>query len=336
MLARIAVLLLMATVDPAVADDPGPPEPPPAWMLGLIGEYGPDRAVVYVLEDGGRLLLRAGKAAAVPLADLGNDAFEFPNEGPRAGRKVTFRRGPGGRSTGLEIGGEAFPRRAIDGDEGRTFRIKPVRPVEEIRREIAGLHPPAEPARPRTPDLVDLVAVVPGVKLDIRYATADNFLGVPLYTSARALMQRPAAEALARVQAKLAARGYGLLIHDAYRPWRFTKLFWEATPEDQHAFVADPAKGSKHNRGCAVDLTLRDLKTGKPVEMTGGYDEFSGRSSPDYPGGTSRQRWHRALLRSSMEAEGFAVNEAEWWHFDFRAWDDYPILDVPFEALPPR
>ena len=174
---------------------------------------------------------------------------------------------------------------------------------------------------------------MPGIKLDIRYATSNNFLGTPLYTSARALMQRPAAEALAKVQAKLAPKGYGLLIHDAYRPWRVTKLFWEATPEAQHTFVADPAKGSKHNRGCAVDLTLCDLATGRAVEMVGGYDEFSDRSYPDYPGGTSRQRWHRDLLRRVMEAEGFAVNEAEWWHFDFHAWADYPIIDIPFEAL---
>ena len=120
-------------------------------------------------------------------------------------------------------------------------------------------------------------------------------------------MQRDAAQALVRAHRSLAAQGYGLLIHDAYRPWRVTKMFWEAVPESAKIFVADPSKGSKHNRGCAVDLTLYDLATGKPVKMVGGYDEFSPRSFPDYPGGTSLERWHRELLRRAMEAQGFTV-----------------------------
>ena len=147
-------------------------------------------------------------------------------------------------------------------------------------------------------------------------------------------MQRPAAEAVVRVHKKLAAQGYGLLIHDGYRPWYVTKMFWDATPEQQHMFVADPLQGSRHNRGCAVDLTLYDLKTGKAVEMVSGYDEFSDRSFADYLGGTSQQRWRRDLLRRAMELEGFAVYEAEWWHFDFHAWRQYPIQNVPLEELP--
>jgi serine beta-lactamase-like protein LACTB len=110
-------------------------------------------------------------------------------------------------------------------------------------------------------------------------------------------------------------------------------MFWDATPEHFHIFVADPSKGSRHNRGCAVDLTLYDRKTGKPIEMTGGYDEMSDRSYPEYPGGTSSQRWHRDLLRHSMEAEGFNVYEAEWWHFDYRDWRQYPILNLAFAEI---
>ena len=175
--------------------------------------------------------------------------------------------------------------------------------------------------------------MVPRLRLDIRYATSNNFLGVPLYTSARALMQRPAAEALAKVQAKLAPKGYGLLIHDAYRPWHVTKMFYDATPPRFHHFVADPSKGSRHNRGCAVDLTLYDRKTGKVVDMVGGYDEFSDRSYPNYPGGTSLQRQRRDLLRRAMEEEGFTVFENEWWHFDFHDWRSYPIGNARFEDL---
>jgi D-alanyl-D-alanine dipeptidase len=110
-------------------------------------------------------------------------------------------------------------------------------------------------------------------------------------------------------------------------------MFWEATPDPLRIFVANPAAGSRHNRGCAVDLTLYDLASGQPVEMTGGYDEMSPRSFPDYPGGTSRQRWLRGLLRGAMEAEGFTVYQAEWWHFDYRDWRKYRIGNQTFEEL---
>jgi D-alanyl-D-alanine dipeptidase len=205
--------------------------------------------------------------------------------------------------------------------------------VAEVRAGALAASPPVEGGERRKPDLVDLTTLDPTIKLDIRYATANNFAGTPFYSSARAFMQRPAAEALVRAHRGLKEKGYGLLIHDAYRPWYVSKMFWDATPVSAHGFVADPAKGSKHNRGCAVDLTLYDLKTGEPIEMVGGYDEFSSRSSPDYPGGTSLQRWHRELLRRAMEAESFTVNEVEWWHFDHRDWPKYPLLNAAFEDL---
>jgi D-alanyl-D-alanine dipeptidase len=157
-----------------------------------------------------------------------------------------------------------------------------------------------------------------------------------VYREARAFLQRPAAEALVRVHRQLAPMGLGLLIHDAYRPWSITKVFWDATPPAQREFVANPAQGSRHNRGAAVDLTLFDLASGRAVEMPGGYDEFSRRSYPDYPGGTSMQRWHRDLLRRLMEAQGFTVFEVEWWHFDWRDWREYPIGNEPFERLAAR
>ena len=140
---------------------------------------------------------------------------------------------------------------------------------------------------------------------------------------------------MVRAGAWLRARGYGLLIHDAYRPWFVTKMFWDATPNDKKVFVANPASGSKHNRGCAVDLTLYDRATGQPEQMTGGYDEMTDRSYPDYPGGTSRQRWLRALLRHAMEMQGFTVDDAEWWHFDYKDWREYGIGNVPFDRIAP-
>jgi D-alanyl-D-alanine dipeptidase len=193
--------------------------------------------------------------------------------------------------------------------------------------------PPREKGPFRRPDLVDLTTLDPSIKLDIRYASTNNFLSTPLYQSARAFLQRPAAQALVRVHRKLARQGYGLLVFDGYRPWSVTKVFWEATPEAQRIFVANPAEGSRHNRGCAVDLTLYDRKTGRPVEMVGGYDEMSDRSWADYSGGTSLQRYHRDLLRRAMEDEGFSVYQPEWWHFDYKDWRQYPILNRTFEQL---
>jgi D-alanyl-D-alanine dipeptidase len=213
------------------------------------------------------------------------------------------------------------------------YHVAPAQPVAELREKALQLSPPLESGPFRKPDLVELVTIDPLIHLDIRYASEKNFLSTPVYTQARAFMQRTAAEALVRVLHKLQPLGYGLLIHDAYRPWYVTKIFWDATPSEGKIFVADPQKGSKHNRGCAVDLTLYDLATGQPIEMPGLYDEMSPRSFPNFPGGTSLQRWHRDLLRRAMESEGFTVNEDEWWHFDYKDWNQYGILNVPFEKL---
>jgi len=193
--------------------------------------------------------------------------------------------------------------------------------------------PPGEWGRTRRADLVELATLDATIRLDVRYATANNFTGRAVYGEARAFLQRPAAEALARAHAELKAKGFGLLVFDGYRPWRVTKLFWDLTPADKKAFVADPANGSKHNRGCAVDLTLYDLATGREVAMPGEYDEMSERSYPTYAGGTPEQRAARDLLRDAMERQGFFVYAYEWWHFDYKDWRTYPIGTQTFEQL---
>jgi D-alanyl-D-alanine dipeptidase len=214
-----------------------------------------------------------------------------------------------------------------------SFRITPKHPVEELRAEALKAQPPREPGTFLKPNLLELVELDPTIKLDIRYATSNNFLGTSVYTQARAFLQRPAAEALLRAHRELKAQGYGLIIHDGYRPWYVTKIFWDATPDDKKIFVADPAEGSRHNRGCAVDLSLYDLKTGKEVKMPSGYDEMTDRAFADYAGGTADERARRALLRQAMEKQGFTVYPQEWWHFDYKDWKQYPILNVKFEDL---
>ncbi len=186
------------------------------------------------------------------------------------------------------------------------------------------------PPRLRESDLVDIISIDPSIRLDIRYATPRNFTGRPVYGRARALLQRPVAEALSRVNRSLRKRGYGLVVFDAYRPWRVTKLFWDITPADEKKYVAPPERGSGHNRGCAVDVTLYDLGSGEEVDMPGEYDERTPRSHADYRGGSPETLRHRGILRAAMEAEGFSVYRYEWWHFSHDLCDGYPILDIPF------
>jgi serine beta-lactamase-like protein LACTB len=309
------------------------PAPCPAKWEGLIGEYGPNHNVLYILEKDGVLHALIEWTFLYPLEEVSENVYKFPDFGLYHGDKLIFTRDKAGRATEVEAASVQFKRRPLP-KPGETFQIAANRPVEELRKAAKAAKPPEE-KNPlfRKPDLVDVTELDKSIKLDIRYAGTNNFLGVPFYGTARAFLQKPAAEALARVHKRLQKEGYGLLIHDAYRPWYVTKMFWDATPPEHHHFVADPLKGSRHNRGCAVDLTLYDLATGKAIEMPGGYDEFSDRSYPDYLGGTSLQRWHRDLLRHAMEEEGFTVYDAEWWHFDHRDWRSYPILNRAFEDL---
>jgi D-alanyl-D-alanine dipeptidase len=196
---------------------------------------------------------------------------------------------------------------------------------------ISAQNAPPQEQNKREARLVELISLDNTIKLDIRYATENNFVGRPVYPEARAFLQKPAAKAVASVHKKLRKQGLGLVIFDGYRPWTITKLFWDVVPEDKRKFVADPAKGSKHNRGCAVDLSIFDLKTGELIDMPSGYDEFTERASPNYTGGTPKQTANRELLRKLMEQAGFTVNPNEWWHFDYKNWQDYAIYDISFD-----
>ncbi len=193
--------------------------------------------------------------------------------------------------------------------------------------------PPVESGPFRQPDLVELVKLDPTIKLDIRYATKNNFLGKAVYKQPRAFLQRPAAEALVRVNQVLRKAGYGLVVFDGYRPWSVTKAFWDVTPADKKIFVADPSKGSRHNRGCAVDLSLFDLQTGAELTMPSEYDEMTERAHINYECATPEARRLRELLRAAMETEGFAVYEPEWWHYDYKDWKAYPIMNVKFSEI---
>jgi D-alanyl-D-alanine dipeptidase len=315
-----------------------PPEAPPQFV-GLLGEYDAPTGMRVALEDGGRLIFADTMRHRAPLTAGGDHQFTIAASDAqtvfgRSANTVRFDVDATGRATKAWLDNAAMPRREIEPRPGTTqLQVTPVRPVAALRTEALAATPPRETGTFRPADLVELVKLDPTIKLEIRYATTNNFLGTKFYDEARAFMQRPAAEAVVRANASLKTIGYGLLIHDAYRPWYVTKMFWDATPLDKRWLVADPSSGSKHNRGEAVDLTLYDLTTGQPVEMPSTYDESTDRAYANYPGGTTAQRWRRAVLRRAMEAQGFAVNPTEWWHFDYKDWREYAIGNVTFDRI---
>jgi len=324
-IACLAVLFGAILVSSAVWAETPPPNPPPS-MMRLIGQYGPGDDLLEIYESGGQLFADGDGFHQATLVPATAGIFKA------ADKTLVFAEGRGAAGT-VALDGTSLPRRDIGQEVIKQIRAGEHGDPATLRAEALKATPPAEPPPKREMDLVPLAGVDPTIRLDIRYATSNNFMGFPLYERPGAYLQRPAAEALGRVARALKVQGYGLLIHDGYRPWFVTKMFWDATPVLDHMFVGDPAHGSRHNRGEAIDLTLYDLKTGKPVPMTGRYDEMSKRSYSDYIGGTSRQRYDRGVLHAAMEKEGFQVLNEEWWHFDYKDWADYAIGNVPFDQL---
>lgn len=342
LLVPLCLSIVTAQTTSSIEPGPKPPDIPETWKP-WIGEYGSPAprsigsvyaltekdGVIWILERGPKIegatympVEKFALSQPPPTDDAhGRRLHLSPVEGVAPDRRV------------LVMGDVGSAKLTPDFNAPQQVLIRPTRPIPELRSEALGASPPHEDGNFRKPELVEPTTLDPAIHLDIRYATTNDFLGTPVYTQARAFLEKPAAEALVRALDKLQPLGYGLLIHDAYRPWYVTKIFWDATPPEGKIFVADPSQGSRHNRGCAVDLTLYDLASGKPIEMPGTYDEMSPRSFPDYPGGTSLQRWHRDLLRRAMESEGFTVYEHEWWHFDYKDWHEYPILNIKFEDL---
>lgn len=179
--------------------------------------------------------------------------------------------------------------------------------------------------------LVNLEKFIPGLVLDIRYATTNNFTGEKIYNMARAYSRKPVAEALKKIQADLAKQGLGIKIFDAYRPYKATVKFYEVYHDT--TYVASPYRGSRHNRGCALDLTVINLKTGEELQMPTGFDSFQKAAWPTTPVADPEIRKNRTLLINAMEKHGFKVNGSEWWHFDFNGWKNYEVLDIDYEEL---
>ncbi|MFN7984889.1 MAG: M15 family metallopeptidase [Vicinamibacterales bacterium] len=298
-----------------------PADSPSAWTP-LLGHYGDEQGPI-VLERDGRLCVYVDATTMRFLDQQSPDCFLGD------GLTVRFLRDDRSNVRGVMLGDQWHPRRHVGPDEGSDqMLVQSVAPLADIIRQARSMSPPVESGDFRADDLVDLGSLDPALIIDLRYASAHNFLSAVFYDEARALLQRPVADAVIRVHTRLRAAGFGLTVLDAYRPWSVTQAFWDAMPLASRWMVADPANTSKHNRGAAIDLTLHDLGTGLPVSMPSTFDEPTPRAYAFYPGGTTRQRWHRGLLRTAMEAEGFLLNPFEWWHFDHPDWRAYRVGNV--------
>jgi len=348
----LSLFLIFLSIQVGFTQQLEPPPPEPSFYTGLIGTYAPpsqNEEKFYLRENQGRLEILfpltdihrktecldfKGKTfEIIPLKEIESEVFQLPPANGLGVKKIRILRDQDGFGVTIHAGKNEYQRLFYGPEKGKVFQIQPVKSLEVLQAEAQKATPPTEKGDFLKVDLVEVIKLDKSIKLDIRYATENNFMGIPLYSQPRAFLQRPVAEALVRAHKKLQAIGYGLIIFDAYRPWYVTKMFWEATPPSMRNFVADPKTGSRHNRGGAVDVGLYHVETKQPVFCGGDFDEFSERSFISYPGGTSRERWFREILRQAMEAEGFEVYEDEWWHFDYKDSKKYPIMNILFEDI---
>lgn len=186
-------------------------------------------------------------------------------------------------------------------------------------------------SNPQPEDLIDIREVLPDVRLDIRYATSNNFTKEVLYPEPRCILRREVAEALVKVQASLQRLNMELVIYDCYRPLSVQRKMWEIVPDEN--FVANPEKGSRHNRGAAVGVGLFD-NYGKRVKMPTEFDDFTEKAHHNNIDLPSEVLVSRQNLRTAMENNGFAALPSEWWHYDYLGWQRYSVLDVPFSQVP--
>ncbi|MGI0488417.1 D-alanyl-D-alanine dipeptidase [Pantanalinema rosaneae CENA516] len=189
---------------------------------------------------------------------------------------------------------------------------------------------PTQPVSTAVDRLVDIHSINPKIRLDIRYATPNNFTRRPLYSQARCLLRAAIAADLAQVQVDLESQGLGLKVYDCYRPLAVQRKMWQIMPDSR--YVANPAVGSRHNRGSAVDVTLVD-REGQELEMPTDFDDFSDRAHLDYAGGSAQSRRNRQILHQTMTQHGFIALPTEWWHFDGQNWQQYQVMDVPLENV---
>lgn len=343
-LKRIMLFLAFCLLLPGIAW--GEPADAPQNMKLLFGEYTDGQQPFLVRERAGslELLFAKGKdAAGVTVYDVqtlesaGGGQYRWlkAEEGGLRLVMVRFLRDASARGVECRLGEDVAARRVEEpAADAKEIRLA-ARDWEDLRKQTKKLQPPVEQGNFLPVELVSLTAMDGAIKLDMRYGTKNNQWGAKLYEDEQGFLQRPAAEALARVQQQLKLYGYGLLVYDAYRPWFVTKMTWEAATEKQRAFLDNPATGSHYNRGASADVGLYELVSGEPVAMPGDYEENALSAKPAFAGGTELTRWRRDLLHNLMEKEGFIGSPDAWWRFDYRTWRQYPLVNKSFEEIAP-
>ena len=320
------------------------PDDAPKDIKYILGFYYGNGENILIRENNGRLELlyrtaqedRSFAAANLyPLSKVHFDSYTLQESGPMSNTEagVRFERDTDGYGISCRVGGNTYSRYFLgttQGERAKPFRLEE-RSAEEwakLREEAAKAAVPAALAAGEQAQLVDAASVA-GLKVNSVYAGSDNLFGAPLYSTPKLFVAKDAAAALGRVQQRLAAYGYGLVLWDAYRPWSVSKLANLALPEGKKDMLEDPeVKGSVHNTGNAVDVGLYSLESGEELDMGCGFDEPSLRQYASYAGGTSRERYLRSLLREEMELQGFKGIEMEWWHFEFGDCSKFAHLNV--------
>ena len=341
---RIMLLLTFCLLLPGIAWCE--PTDAPQNMKLLFGQYTDGQQTFLVREKAGSLELLFEKGTNMAgemvydtqtLESAGGGQYRWmkAEEGGLRLVMVRFLRDASGRGVECRLG-EAAAVRLVETSGGDVKELRLAsRDWESLRKQTKKLQPPVEQGNFLPVEWVSLTAMDGTIKLDMRYGTENNQWGAKLYEGEQGFLQRPAAEALARVQQQLKLYGYGLLVYDAYRPWFVTKMTWDAATEKQRTFLEDPTAGSRYNRGASVDVGLYELVSGEPVMMPSAYEENTLSAKPAFVGGTELTRWRRDLLRQLMEKEGFIGSSDAWWRFDYHTWRQYPLVNKSFEDIAP-
>ena len=337
--ARIIVgLLLLLSWKTALAQEI------PKDVSYLLGMYYGNGSQFLIRENQGRLELvyrfdgddkDFSGSNVYPLKKEHFDSYTINEVGPIMGTEaaVRFERDSDGRGITCSVGGKRFSRYFYPGQKDNENRFPSVNNADQLAKAAAEAVEPPALQKGTAAQLVNLAAAVPNLKVDLRYGSANNLFGRPLYEGAKAYASTETAAALKIAAQLLNAKGYGLLVWEAYRPWSASKLAYDLLPADGKGMLPAPEKGDVHNTGLAVDVSLYDLKTGLPLPMISDYDEISPRQYPHYAGSSSSLRFLRDYLAEVMQKAGFKASGMEWWHFSLNEGAGYAKLNLPFSSL---
>ena len=316
----------------------------PKEVNSLLGLYYGNASVFLLREEKGDLQIvyrtdpedRDFRFANIfPLKKMHFDSYTMNEEGPllSAEAAVHFERDADGNGIVCKIGGKRFARNFFPGEGGKVTRIENNGDYQSLKDAAPQAVMPAKLQQGQPGRLVRIRSVVPNVKFDLRYADTNNIFGVSLYDAAEAFAEAETASALKTAAAKLAARGYGLLVWEGYRPWHISKLASDLLPKDKKDMLPLPDKGEDRNTGRAVDVSLYNLAGGEAVNMISDFDEVSVRQYPRFTGGTEKQRNLRDMLAAVMKECGFTQGKEEWWHFTLGDTGGWQHLNIPYGQI---